>query len=235
MPFPLAHPVAVLPFRRYFKWLNFPALVIGSLVPDIGYLFHHASHFSHQALGSILFSLPAGTLILAAFYFCRTPVVVRMPVGLRRSLLPLCRRPCGPVWIAILSLMIGIGTHVLWDSFTHTDGWVVEHVPLLLSPLFQFDGRTARVCHLLWYASSFIGVGWLFIAFEKWKQNSVAAAGGSRETAKGMLQDAIFLAILVIPVSLVHHLIRSPIGFALTAALCFSLGVFFWKMAVATR
>ena len=40
MPFPLAHPAAVLPFRRYCsRWLNFPALVIGSLVPDLGYLF----------------------------------------------------------------------------------------------------------------------------------------------------------------------------------------------------
>jgi hypothetical protein len=38
MPFPLAHPVAVLPFRRYCpRFFSLPALVAGSLVPDYGH------------------------------------------------------------------------------------------------------------------------------------------------------------------------------------------------------
>jgi hypothetical protein len=38
MPFPLAHPAAVLPLRRYCpKYLSFPVLIVGSLVPDVGY------------------------------------------------------------------------------------------------------------------------------------------------------------------------------------------------------
>jgi hypothetical protein len=236
MPFPLAHPAAVLPFRRnYFKWLNFPALAIGSLVPDLGYLLPHGRDISHQVFGSILFSVPVGTLILAAFYVLRTRVVSRMNAGLKQFLLPLCRRPSGPAWILLLSLIIGVETHVLWDSFTHRDGWLTLHVPFLLSPVVRFDGRTARLCTVIWYGSSVIGVGWLFMAFEKWKQNAVTAAGGRSENGKGTLQDAIFLAILVIPASLAHHLIRSPIGFVLTAAFCLSFGiVFIWKMAVAT-
>src|SRR5215472_5973155 len=124
MPFPLAHPAAVLPFRR-FKALNFSALVIGTLVPDIGYLSSEGGRLSHQVLGSILFGLPVGLLILATFYAVRKPLVVRMPEGVRRSLLPLCRRASKPVWIAVLSLAIGIWTHVLWDSVTHPDGWLV--------------------------------------------------------------------------------------------------------------
>src|SRR5215472_4410846 len=88
MPFPLAHPAAVLPIRRWFKWLSFPALVIGSLVPDAGYLIPQFGDLSHDILGSILFGLPVGGLMLAAFYALRRPVVIRTPSRLRRSILP---------------------------------------------------------------------------------------------------------------------------------------------------
>ena len=235
MPFPLAHPAAVLPFRR-FKGLNFSALVIGTLVPDTGYLSREGSRLSHDAVGSILFGLPVGLLILTAFYAFRTSLVVRMPQGVRRSLLPFCRRAPGPVWIAVLSLVVGIWTHVLWDSVTHTDGWLVEHIPVLFLPVFHFDGRTARVCTVLWYGSSFVAVGWLFVAFEKWRHNAITTVGGNVAAGKRILQDAIVAAILVIPMSLAHHLIRSPLESALATGFCLSLGILFlWKMAVATR
>src|SRR5215475_14904985 len=233
MPFPLAHPAAVLPLRR-FKGLNFSALVVGTLVPDIGYVFREGGSLSHQALGSILFGLPVGLVILTAFYAFRTSLVVRMPQGVRRSLRPLCRRAPGPVWIAVLSLVIGIWTHVLWDSVTHPDGWLVGHIPVLFLPLFHFDGRTARVCTVLWYGSSFVAVGWLFVAFEKWKHNAITATGANVAAGKRILQDAIVAAILVIPMSLAHHLIRSPLGSVLATGFCLSLGILFmWKMAVA--
>jgi hypothetical protein len=235
MPFPLAHPAAVLPFRR-FKGLNFSALVIGTLVPDIGYLFSEGSGLSHQALGSILFGLPVGLLILTAFYAFRAALVVRMPEGVRRSLVPLCKRAPGPVWIAVLSLIIGIWTHVLWDSVTHPDGWLVEHIPVLFLPVFHFDGRTARVCTVLWYVSSFVAAGWLFMAFEKWRQNAITTVGGNVGTGKRIVQDAIVVAVLVIPISLAHHLSRSPVVSVLVTGFCLSLGVLFiWKMAVATE
>jgi hypothetical protein len=235
MAFPLAHPAAVLPLRR-IKWLSFPALVIGAVVPDLGYLFFQLDDFSHQALGSIVFGLPVGGLILAAFYGARTPVVARMPRALRRSVLPICERPLGPLWIAVLSLLIGIWTHVVWDSFTHNDGWVVEHLPILLTPVFEFGKRTARVCHLLWYGSSFVAVGWLFFAFEKWKQTAVTGPRGTVVRGKSVVHDAILLALLVVLISLVHHLIRSPIGFVMTGALCLFLGMLFIvRMATSTE
>ena len=63
MPFPLAHPAAVLPFRRYCPhWLNFTALLVGSVSPDLGYLFGplKVDVLSHTLAGSVLFCLPAG-------------------------------------------------------------------------------------------------------------------------------------------------------------------------------
>jgi Domain of unknown function (DUF4184) len=229
MPFPLAHPAAVMPLRRYGRgWFNFPALVVGSLVPDAAYIFPNLGVFSHQVLGSVEFGLPVGGAILAAFYLFRTAAAERMPAPLRRSLLPLCRRPVGPIWIAVLSLLIGISTHLLWDSFTHTDGWFVEQIPFLLTPVGLFAGRTVRLCNLLWYASSVVGMGWLFFEFEKWKRNG--------ETGTSTVVDALFLAILVVPISLVHHLIRSPIGLVATGVLCIFLAMLFLvKMSVSSQ
>jgi len=231
MPFPLAHPAAVLPLRRFCtRWLNLPALVIGTLVPDAGYLFRHEeigglSGLSHELMGSIAFGLPIGVLMLAALYLLRTPLVEMLPNSRRRVFLKLCRRPIGPLWLAALSLMIGIWTHVFWDSFTHNDGWIVGHLSILQTPLFHFDDRTARLCHLLWYASSFAGMGWLFVAFENWRWSEDPGLEGTR--GKNMIQDAMLLSVLVIPVSLVHHMVRSSIVLILTALLCVLLALLF--------
>jgi len=222
MPFTLAHPAAVMPLRRYCpRWLSFPALVIGSLTPDAGYLFGEArfGSFTHRFLGSLGFCLPVGLLLVALFYGLRSPLVSMLPATYQRAFLPLCRRPAGSIWAIVISLLIGAWTHQAWDSFTHTTGWCVQHVPLLRAPLISVAGRTARVCHVLWYGCSFAGVVWLFLLFERWKQTQLELGAGVAR--KGVLRDAVLVALLVLPIELVHHLVRhnkSP--WYLLAALC---------------
>jgi hypothetical protein len=236
MPFPLAHPAAVLPLKRYFsRWLNFPALVIGSVIPDAAYVFQSddISGLSHQALGSIAFGLPIGFLMLAILYALRKPTVEMLPDPARRLFRSVCRRPIGPLWLAAVSLIIGIWTHVFWDSFTHTYGWITTHVSILQAPLFIFAGRTARVCHVLGYASTFAGVGFLFVAIEKWKWRN--EPGPSRIPGRSLLTYALLLPILVLPVALVRHLVRGQFGFILTAILCTLLVVLLALRITRTR
>lgn len=236
MPFPLAHPAAVLPLRRFCgRWLNFPALVIGSMVPDAAYVLHndYVSGFSHELLGSIGFGLPVGFLMLAVFYTLRVPVVEMLPDPTRRLFIRRCDRPIGPLWVVAVSLVIGSWTHVFWDSFTHSDGWVVAHVPILLTPVLTFAGRTARVCHVLWYISTFAGVGWILITYEKWKWSYGAERRPFPTTS--LLKYAMMLSILVILVSLVRHLVRGEIGFILTAVLCTLLVILFAVRMTRTR
>lgn len=98
MPFPIAHPAAVMPLRRYCpRWLSLPALIIGSVSPDAGYLFGEkgAGGFSHGFLGSFGFCLPAGLLMVALFYSLRAPLAGILPAPYQRALLPLCKRPPG--------------------------------------------------------------------------------------------------------------------------------------------
>ena len=66
MPFPLAHPAAVLPLRRFCPGrLSFLALVIGSVVPDVAYCFGplDVDVFAHTLPGSLVFCLPMGWLL----------------------------------------------------------------------------------------------------------------------------------------------------------------------------
>ena len=222
MPFPLAHPAAVLPLRRYCpRWLCFPALVIGSLTPDAGYLFGElrVGGISHSFRSSLAFCLPVGVVLILLFYWLRTPLVKLLPASYRQALLPLCQRPPGPWWTIVISLAIGIWTHVLWDSFTHNNGWFVQRSGLLQSVVIHAAGRTARVCHLLWYGCSFLGVVWLFLVFEKWKQ--VHVGRGTGVAGKVLMRDAVLVAVLVLPIQLAHHLVQqNMLGLCLVAAVC---------------
>ena len=222
MPFPLAHPAAVLPLRRYCpRWLSFPALVVGCLTPDAGYLFGEGTGgaLSHRPLGSITFCLPAGIVLMLLFYVFRSPAVRMLPAPYQQALIPLCQRPPASIWTMVISLLIGAWSHLLLDSVTHGEGWVAEHLPPLQSLVLTVGGHSARACHLLWYACSFAGIIWLFLAFEKWKRARVY--GGAHLRRREVLRDAILVAILVLPIELVHHLVRQQkAGLYLVAGLC---------------
>ncbi|MCX6922144.1 MAG: DUF4184 family protein [Verrucomicrobia bacterium] len=222
MPFPLAHPAAVLPLRRVCpRWLSFPALVIGSLTPDGGYLFgaRAGGSLSHQFLGSFTFCLPLGLVLVVLFYVLRSPGVRLLPMPYQRALLPLCQMPRSSAWGIVVSLLIGAWTHLLWDSFTHIEGWGAQHLPILQSTVFTVRGRTVQGCHLLWYGCSFAGMIWLFLVFEKWKQACVN--GGAYVPTRTVIRDAVLITILVLPIELIHHFAQGQSsGLYLIATLC---------------
>ena len=225
MPFPLAHPAAVLPLKRCCpRALSLPALIIGSVSPDASYLFSpwEMSKFAHKFLGSLGFCLPAALVMLALFYALRKPVVEALPPAYKRALQPLCRRAPGPVGVLLLSLMLGIWTHLVWDSFTHTEGWLVQHWPVLGMPVFSFAHRTAKVCHLLGYACSFVGVIVVFLSFERWKQSCLKPAAAVQ--GRTVLRDAAVAAGLVLPIAFVKHLFPGWLGLVLVAVMCVLLG-----------
>jgi hypothetical protein len=219
MPFPLAHPAAVMPLRRYCpRWLSLPALMIGSLTPDAGYLFGEGrgGAFSHTPVGTVLFCLPAGILLVAMFYWLRGPVMKLLPPHYRRALLPLCQRGRASPWTIVLSLLIGAWTHLLWDSFTHTNGWFPQHMLLLQRQVASIGIYRVRVCHLLWYGFSFAGVVWLFAVFEKWKQ--IAAGEGPHPRSWSVIRDAVLVAVAAVPIELMHHMVRlNKLGLCLLA------------------
>lgn len=170
MPFPLAHPAAVLPLRRQCpRWFNFPALVIGSLCPDIGYCFGRLrlDRLSHRFVGSVAICLPVGLGLLCLFYLVRRPLIQRLPAPLRRIFEPLCLRPAGPLYILVASLLIGTWTHIFLDAATHWNGWIVRHVPVLQRYVVVHDNYFT-VHGILYALVTFGGAGYVALTYLRW-------------------------------------------------------------------
>lgn len=207
MPFTLAHPAAILPLQRFCpRYLSFPALIIGSMVPDLGYASGRLAldSLSHSLVGSFVFALPVGLLALAVFYALRGPAVTLLPEAQQRALWPLCDEPAPPFWVLILSLLIGCWTHLLFDSFTHEDGWLAVRLPLINYPLARFGYRTLRVHAVLGYMFSFAGIVWLALAYARWRES--IEIKGSFAPAWCRWRDAILLASLFVPITAVRHI-----------------------------
>lgn len=220
MPFPLAHPAAVLPFRRYCpRWFSFPALVVGSLAPDLGYFFGRFAldRFSHQLLGSFLFCLPVGILCLVFLYALRSYAVRKVFKATPPPILQLAWSPLGSPWVVVISLLAGAWTHLFLDSFTHQSGWLAERLPWLQLPLGSVAGRMVRVYSVLWYACSFVGVTFVFLAFRNWQQESLPAPAANLVRANW--RGAVLVAAVVLPIELVHRLLNNWVGLLLVSFL----------------
>jgi len=166
MPWTFAHPAAILPLRSLCpRWLSLPALILGSMAPDLSYyvgLHGRASAFCHTPLGVLTACLPLSLLMLALLLRFSRPLTVLLPQPHRAIVRAQLQPPAGPAWASLaaaaLSVLIGCATHVLWDSFTHAGRWGSEVLPWLNEPVFAALDRQFRVATLLQHLSTAAGV-----------------------------------------------------------------------------
>ncbi|HXY96239.1 MAG TPA: DUF4184 family protein [Steroidobacteraceae bacterium] len=167
MPFTLAHPAAILPLRR-IGFLALAPLVIGAVTPDVPYYLPLGPSGralglkldTHSVIGSYTIDLALGLALLLAVVLLREPLTVLLPARARwlclEALEPFRRRPVE--WLlAPLAILIGVWSHLLWDSFTHPDGWAVRHLPAL-SESITIGWYTGEIFHILQYLSSALGL-----------------------------------------------------------------------------
>lgn len=128
MPFTVSHAAAVLPFRKLN--LVWSAFIVGSMAPDFPYVIGNTDHreVGHRFPGLIFFTIPAAFIGLWLFHnVIKRPVVGLMPSGMQRRLrgeLGEFRFGGATRFLAITgSLLLGIATHIVWDSFTHSFTW----------------------------------------------------------------------------------------------------------------
>lgn len=123
MPYPFAHPAAVLPLARPMGRFAVPsALGIGSVVPDLWYFvpFVERAH-SHDPAGLVWFCLPLGLLVYALFHLVlKQPLIALVSPRLGAFTCP--GLPLRPWSSVVVSLLAGALTHVLWDELTHGEG-----------------------------------------------------------------------------------------------------------------
>lgn len=87
MAFTVAHMAAALPFFRShsknhsLRWLQFDALLIGTMMPDLPYFVGGSgavSDLSHQWVGVLTYSLPWGLLVFALWYWGLKPATIAL-------------------------------------------------------------------------------------------------------------------------------------------------------------
>jgi len=204
MPFTLAHPAAILPLRG-LKYLRTVPLLIGAMTPDLPYYVPaRLAHFgpeTHSLTGAFTTCLVLGYTALGCVYLLRRPLTALLSARARwlylTALAPFSGRPLE--WaLAAVSILLGVWTHLLWDSFTHNDGWIVRRVAFLSAPV-SFGWYSGTVCHVLQYLSS--GVGLAAMALWYWRLPVPAAApvcpGAPRSSVGPVLMLVAVAAILI--------------------------------------
>ncbi|MFE6505030.1 DUF4184 family protein [Kitasatospora sp. NPDC057738] len=187
MPFTLSHPAAVLPLMR--RPFSRTALVAGAVAPDLPYFlattglpvsaqswyepFANATT-THGVSGVVAVTLPYALLLWALLRAARRPLVSLLPSS---APWPPSGVACSPVrragWI-VLSALVGIASHLVWDAFTHVDGFVVTRTPWLASTVV--GGLTwARA---LQHASTIGGLA--AIALFAWRRREHLLPGSGR-------------------------------------------------------
>ncbi|MDR0331401.1 MAG: DUF4184 family protein [Chitinispirillales bacterium] len=128
MPFTFSHPAAVLPLAYLpKKYVCMTGLVAGSLAPDFEYFLGITmrSEHSHSVGGIFWFCLPVGLLLCFIFHdIIRNSFIDNLPLFLKKRYYNAKKfnwnRYFVKHWfVAILSVLAGAGSHLLWDYFTH--------------------------------------------------------------------------------------------------------------------
>jgi hypothetical protein len=156
----------VLPF---FRVLIPAALVIGSMVPDLPYFLPSPvdASVTHSAAGSA-FDLLVGLAAFTWWQAALAPVARSIaPTGLRRRLTPARSlrsfSSLRQVILVVVSLGVGVLTHVVWDEFTHPGRWGARHIHWLATSHAGVGGYEWAQ-----YASGVLGLGVLVLTAIRW-------------------------------------------------------------------
>lgn len=160
MPLTFSHPALILP-AKYLpaRWVSMTGLIIGSITPDFEYFLRMKieSIYSHSWTGMLWFDLPLSILLTFIYHsIIRNSLICNSPVFLKKRLSRYMRFK----WMdyfkhhfftVIICLLIGIASHIFWDSFTHPGGDFVKMIPWLreISDVLGIHIQNSRLLHVI--------------------------------------------------------------------------------------
>jgi hypothetical protein len=181
VPFTPAHAAAALPFRNARLVLS--ALVVGTFAPDFEFFLRLEPRggFSHTFAGVFLFTLPAALVMLWVLHrWAKFGAVALMPQPLRFRLTTyLSSFRFGGLRrfaLIVLSVLVGIATHVAWDSFTHSRSWIVQHSQFLNQVVHLPHVHPTQVCRIVQHTSTVVGLAILCVWFAGWYRRTPPVA-----------------------------------------------------------
>jgi len=172
VPLTFAHPAAAVPLARPLgRWGVLSALVIGSVVPDLFYILpltmHRAS--SHSLAGLFWFCLPVGIAVYALFHaVLKRPLCALLPAAWQLRLdAGGTRAPASRPGV-VLSILVGAVSHIVWDAFTHQDGFAVMALPGLTREIASFSNYHLYLYRVMQHLSTVVGVSLLAWWTKRW-------------------------------------------------------------------
>lgn len=192
------------------------AVVVGCFAPDfLFYLTLRPRHqFGHTWAGAFVLDLPLALVVLWLFHrYAKEPLWRWMPESFRQRVtlgprnLPI--RNIGEFALAVVSILVGIGTHMLWDSFTHPEYWPYRHWDFLGDSLTLPIVGWVAYYTLLQYASSVIGCLVILVWFLRLPKTA-ASSQPQTTPASGVNDQRIFVVSLVI--AFVAGVLRALLG-----------------------
>ncbi|UKN01443.1 DUF4184 family protein [Paracrocinitomix mangrovi] len=140
MPFTFSHPAIILPLTKINKkYISATALVAGSMAPDFEYFINMRmiQRHGHTISGMFYYDLPLAILLCFVFHlFIRDALIKYTPIPFKKQL----NNYYNFDWLTrfkkyyltiIISALIGVCSHLFWDSFTHANRYFVELIPFL--------------------------------------------------------------------------------------------------------
>lgn len=192
MPITFAHPVAVLPFARH---LPLSALVAGSIAPDVAYYLpiSLSGTATHSVAGILCWDLLIGLALLVAFRLSTGPAAALLPVSLTPTRYSRQTRP--HVVLTVVAIPLGAATHVIWDSFTQTAGFAVQHWDLLRTSAIE----PHKAYNVLGYFSSLAGTTTLaYLLVRRARRTTAASTGTYRAVTVVLLAAPVIGAVLAV-------------------------------------
>lgn len=211
MPFTVAHAAAALPLRKLN--LVWSAFIVGSMAPDFLYVIGSVKYrlVGHGFPGVLLFTVPVSFGVLWFFHFAiKRPIAGLLPIGVQQRLSGQLGQFTfkGPRRIMAItsSIVLGIATHLLWDSFTHAYTWPWRHLVWLqlwfkLPVVGWMPGF-----ELLQYASTILGLLALAVWILLWYRDTSPTIGN---LSAPHMKSRVPLAVLMFFVAGVAGVLRA--------------------------
>jgi len=166
MPFTISHAAAVLPLSRQLRRFKvLAAAVVGSMVPDFGYLLPwRSTRFeTHSAVALATFCLPVGLASYWIFELSIKNAILEIlpdkPYARSRPYAPPASFGSLRQWcIAIVGIEGGAVLHLIWDGFTHEGARGVRMIPALNDTVADIAGHHLLAYALLQQLSSVLGL-----------------------------------------------------------------------------
>jgi hypothetical protein len=165
MPFTFSHPAIVLPVTYLpKKWYSLSGLIVGSMTPDFEYFIRMKdySKYSHTWDGLFWFDLPLGLILIFIFHnVVRDILIIYLPFSLNIRLSSFTKFNWNKYFqrniiVVLVSLLIGIASHLFWDSFTHDGEYFAKAIPILRNDIYILNHEISGA-KIFQYVSSLIG------------------------------------------------------------------------------